>query len=450
MGKNFTFDRGGLEMIVKMVEQGQGGALLDMVEDEMVTRQKQLSSTLLYGSGGLFSVCADDTLINASVNDDGFCSVIPWLPTIAQTRRQPAITALGNLAGGTQPADQCADPPGSDWRGAEIEWCLGRLRWHSPEYDRLDLGTRWCDKVPIFRQFGAVTLGGQVIVPQGTRIQNDAEWGAVTAAVAIRQELGRWAYVGNPASNTNMFRGLQLLINTGYTDLAAGVAAPALDSKIENYGGDCIGDPDATRSIYQYFDAVVQRIIQRARQAGLGRPRPEDMRIVVRTEVAEALYEYWACNMGACSTGFGTTAIGGGLTQVQFVSADWARSTADDLRRRSVLRIHGMDIPLITDDYMPFTTGTVINAGKRYSDAYILTLQISGMPLVFGEFQDFRAGVGDAITGFTEELYGAKVTDGGRFYVWQERTNTCFDTRIALKPRIIVAAPFLQGRITNI
>ena len=80
----------------------------------------------------------------------------------------------------------------------------------------------------------------------------------------------------------------------------------------------------------------------------------------------------------------------------------------------------------------------------------ILTLQIGGFPIVHGEFQDFRAGRGDAITGYSQELYGGTVTDGGRFYVWQDRTNTCFDTRVALKPRLIIAAPFLQGRITNV
>ena len=231
---NITMSRQGLQMLVQLAQRGEGSALLDILDDEPAIRQKQLTNTLLYGGGGLFSICADDTLINASVNDDGFVSVIPWLPTVEDARRQPAISAIGDLAGTAQPADQCADPPRADWRGCEIEWCLGRIRARSPEYDRLDLGTRWCEKYPIFRTFGDVTLGGQVVVPRGTRIQNDAEWGAVAAAVHVRQTLGRWVYTADPNNNANKFRGLQLLVNTGYVDLRSQLACPAIDPKVEN------------------------------------------------------------------------------------------------------------------------------------------------------------------------------------------------------------------------
>jgi hypothetical protein len=442
-----------MESLIKLAESGQAETLLKLlgnnIQGNWATQRKALSNTLLYGSGGLFSICADDNLINASVNDDGIVAALPWKPTIADVRRQPLITAMGHLAGTAQPEDQCADPPVADWRGCEIEWCLGRIRGRSPQYDRTDLGTRWCEKYPVFRTFGSVTLGGETIVPNGTQIENDAEWGAVMAAVQVKQILGRWMYTGNRTTNRHMFDGLQVLINTGYVDLHSKVACYAADSKVEDFESDCIGDPATTKSIYGYMDAVVQRIIQRARQAGLGQPRPEDMIILCRTEMAEALYEYFVCNMGACATGFGAQQFGANQypTQVQVVTADWARQQADAMRRGSYLRVHGMKIPVVTDDYMPFTNAT---GDKRISDIYILTLQCSGLPLVYGEYQDMRAGIGDDVTGMYEELYGARVTDEGRFYVWQERTNTCFDMRLSLKPRLVVAAPFLQGRISNV
>jgi hypothetical protein len=239
-----------------------------------------------------------------------------------------------------------------------------------------------------------------------------------------------------------MFDGLQVLINTGYRDLHSKIACRAADSKVEDFENDCVGNPSTTKSIYGYMDTVVQRIIQRARQAGLGQPRPEDMVILCRSEMAEALYEYFVCQMGACASGFG------GIGQIQMITADWARQQADLMRKGSYLRVHGMNIPVITDDYMPFANAASGNG--RISDIYILTLQCAGLPLVYGEYQDFRAGIGDDTTGMYEELYGARVTDEGRFYVWQERTNTCFDMRMSLKPRLVVAAPFLQGRISNV
>lgn len=451
MAQEYTFTQDSLGMLLDLAASGKGGGLIDAFKsgDEATIRKKALTETLLYGGGGMFSVCAPDALINASLNDDGFASAIPWMPTTDDVRRQAAITSIGDLAGGSQPADQCADPPGSNWKGCELEWCLGRIRAKSPEYDRLDLGTRWCNKFPVYRMFGAISIGGQQVVARGSRIQNDAEWGAVAAAIHIRQTLGRWLYTGNPASNPNMFRGLQLLINTGYVDFRTHITCGALDSKVENYENDCIGDPDSTKNIVNYLEAVVQRIVQRARDAGLGMPRAQDFVLLMRTEMAEALYTHYACNIGPCGTGSGAALMTGATTpsQIQIVSADWARSTAESMRNRNVLRVYGMDLPVVTDDYMPFTT---LSGGRRVSDIYILLRQISGMPILFGEYQNFNAGVGDAMTGFTSELYGGRVVDGGRFYVWQDRTNTCFDTRVAVKPRLIAAAPFLQGRITNV
>jgi len=106
-----------------------------------------------------------------------------------------------------------------------------------------------------------------------------------------------------------------------------------------------------------------------------------------------------------------------------------------------------MDIPVIEDAYMPFTT---LSNGRRISDIYVLTMQVAGMPIVYGEYQDFRLGVPTDVAGNPQELYGGRPTDDGRFYVWQERRNTCFDVRVALKPRLVVALPFLQGRVSNV
>ena len=84
------------------------------------------------------------------------------------------------------------------------------------------------------------------------------------------------------------------------------------------------------------------------------------------------------------------------------------------------------------------------------ADIYVLTMLVGGLPIIRGEYQDFRKGVGDALTGWTTELVGGRPVDDGRFYVWQERRNTCFDTRVALKPRLVILLPFLQGRVTNV
>lgn len=435
-----------LELLVKLAESGQAGAIAGIFQQnqELALRNRQITSatltgTLLYGQGGLFTMCADDALINASLQDQGLAAAIPWLPTRATVRRQPLLTHMGMLEDDTEPTDQCEDPESAYYRTCEIEWCLGRIRRKSEPYDRLDIGMLWCENQPIYRLFGSVTVGGEVIAPMGTMIANDAEWGAVTAAAAIRQRLGHWLYVGNRAVNVNMFDGLQTLVNTGYTDLATTRPCEAVDSELKTYGY-CIGATNAP-NIYNYLDALVTRIIQRATGAGFDPPKATDMLIVAPSPHINALYEYWACSLGPCGT------LPVGSTATMRVDAAWARNTADDLRKRGVLRIHGMDIPVLADDYQPLVEG---NENEYWADIYVLTLQLGGRPIVFGEHQDFSAGIGDAITGYSQELYGGRVTDGGRFYVWQERTNTCFDTRVALKPRLVILAPFVQGRLEDV
>jgi hypothetical protein len=429
---------------------GAVARIMETRNPQMVSVQRQqlaasgLSQNLLYGQGGLFTMCADNAIINAALNDSGLAQHIPWRPTSAEVRRQPLLTHVGLPQDADtdldQPENQCADPPLSTHRTCEIEWCLGRIRHRSPVYDRLDVGLRWCDQQPTYRLFGAVEVAGEVIAPQGSVINNDAEWGAVDAATAVRQTLGRWMYTGNVATNANMFDGLQVLINTGYTDLKSHLACTAVDPEVKRYC-HVIGAAGAP-NIYAYLDAIVGRILLRAQGGGFARPRASDMLMVMPTIILDRLYEYWACVMGPCSTMLGAEAT----TQAQQVDAAWARSTADDLRKRGVLRVRGMDIPVVADDFQPLTE----EADGYYADIYILTLQLGGKPVVFGEWQDFTKNVGDAITGYTQELYGGRPTDGGRFYVWQERTNTCFDTRVALKPRLVVLAPQVQGRLTHV
>jgi len=367
-----------LQLLVRLAETGQADKLLQLLGSNVGQHQKQLTSSLLYGGGGLFTICASDQLVNASLNDVGLAGYLPWLPTTYEVRRQAAVTAIGDLAGSEQPDDQCADPPGTSWKGCEIEWCLGRIRHRSPEYDRLDQGERWCEKMPRFRLFGNVSVGGAVIAPQGSQIDNDAEWGAVQAAVGIRQTLGRWLYTGNRATSNNMFNGLQVLVNTGYVDVKSRIACPALDADVKDFEGDCITDSTITKNIYRYLDAVVGRIQQRAVGAGLDMPGADDLRIVARSEVVNALYEYWACSTSQCTVAQGLT-----------IAADWSRQTADDLRNKNRLRVRGMDIPVISDDYQPFAVST---GGTGWmSDIYVLTMQVGGLPIVFGEYRDFNA-----------------------------------------------------------
>lgn len=322
-------------------------------------------------------------------------------------------------------------------------WCFGRIRTKSPEYDLMDSGLPWCIQQPRFRMFGDVTVGGEVVYPSGTVINSDPEWGAVTAAVYARQILGRWIWTGNPLSNVNMFKGLQLLVNTGYTDARTGLPCDALDSDVKDFGNQCIDNPNATRDIYRYVAAVVERIKLRAQGAGMGLPDPANMAIVAPSWLLNCLYDYWACLEGPCQT-----ATAGAQVQTVFVDNNAARNKADEYRRGSYLPVNGWNIPTIADDFQPFTA----LADGWSADIYILTFNIAGMPVLFGEYQDFNATSFNVLRGLGIDpaSMNFSTTDGGRFLLWQERKNTCFDVRLAMKMRLILLAPFLQGRIANV
>jgi len=398
-----------------------------------------LTSNLLYQGGGIFDVCTDDTLINASLQGVGLMSVMPFVPATEEMKHVGAITSLGGSETEVeQPADQCADPPSAGFKGAEMVYCFGRIRTKSPEYDLADSGLPWCQAQPRFRMFGDVTVGGEVVYPSGSIIDNDPEWGAVQAAVYARQILGRWIWTGNPLTNPNMFKGLQLLVNTGYVDARTGLPADGLDSDVKDFGNECVNDPNATKNIYEYISAVVERIKMRSMGAGLGMPQPSDMAIVAPSWLLSCLYDYWACMSGPCNV----SAQGARIDQMA------AREAAEAYRAGSYLPVNGWNIPTIADDFQPFTP----LADGWSADIYILTFQVGGMPVLFGEYQDFNATSFSVLRslGIDPSSMTFSVSDGGRFLLWQERKNTCFDVRMVMKPRIVCLAPFLQGRIANV
>ena len=74
-----------LDQLVRLAETGEAANIAKIFQGAqnfaVVNRQQLaasgLSQTLLYGQGGLFTMCADDTIINASLNDAGIAAAIP-------------------------------------------------------------------------------------------------------------------------------------------------------------------------------------------------------------------------------------------------------------------------------------------------------------------------------------------------------------------------------------
>jgi len=66
----------------------------------------------------------------------------------------------------------------------------------------------------------------------------------------------------------------------------------------------------------------------------------------------------------------------------------------------------------------------------------------------YGQYQDFAK----TLSGVPAEnlVFGARVTDGGRFLSYSKSVNECFNESVLFKPRLKLAAPWLQGRLTNV
>lgn len=398
-----------------------------------------------YGQQGLFGYQESDVLINASVNDIGIGGWLNWYGSIYRNREQGLLTQMSKKEDITQ-TTPCSECPSYDFKGCTMSWCFGRICADTPELLADDMGVRPSVQYPIRRWYGGVPGGG----PQGSVIGRDDEWAMVMAAHALRGHQAQMMWPGNPVNNSAgggyaEFKGLDLLVNTGYVDVWTGVTCNAADSEVKAFNRQLLCNASNTNvwTIYQYMVSMYRTIQYRA-MTGLGSPiNPMDMVWVSAPEIIDCIVDCLACTYYPCVTGAGLH-----VDTELVIDAARAAEFRDRMYAGQVFHIDGVDIPWIKDPFVTKETGLRFG-DETCADLFLLTRRHGPMELTFGEYQDMNQAPDETMFGrpTNGNLF---TTDGGRFLGVVEWLKWCTQASLLLKPRVITLAPWLNGRLTDV
>lgn len=415
----------------------------NMTVEQLIDVIERLSSNVgkkgatYYGSGrqmydhGMWGYCGEDEVLSAYVDGSPFQNWLGWVGERYERNNVKILTHYapeGREAGSVTSAvlaDECAEPNSVEWGRCEIDLTKGLIARCGEEVAAVNIDYGYCEEQPIYRIDGVL-------------ITDDAEWQAALAAKVLAQDLEEILIAGNRA-NTNQFDGIARLVKTGYTDCRTGATCPNVDSTVVDWDSDGLaGSVNGHGSIIEKIKDIVRRFKLRSR----GHPQVDfvnDVVIMLPTFLRDCLVDYWAQ--------YGGTLVSGTVQ----ISADivWQNRQAyiqGGKFGNGWVPVDGTPISFLCNDFLPIGSGF---AGGNLGDIYILTRAIGGIPILYGVYQDFTKAGQALAARFGADRF--KITDGGRFIVYQKITNeTCFNTCIILRPGLKVKAPWLQARIYDV
>ena len=411
-----------------------------------MTTKATPNAVYLNGPGGIFDMCGlDNQVISAlSLPLDGLANQLPARTSDIDNPLYALLTDISAVTG-NEPNGVCE--PGKqvgNFATCTTSAQFGRLQRESPIFD--------VDRFGLFRrgQTRDLTLvGGMnaptmvnpvgVVNPQQA-LRDDVNLAQYLIGLDYQQTLGKLAYTGNPANSTAgggyvEFKGLDLLINTGYTDVLTGTACPAANSRVVNFNADVATNVQTT---YAQFVNMIRYLDRRATLAGL---KPLESAIAMRSELFYALTEVWPCAYATyrCTNVFDTA-------NVRVIDADSMNTMRQQMRDGNYLLVDGKQYTVILDDSIPHVE-PVSPATAFSSTVYFVPLTVLGrINTTYWEFQNYSDQLARMNAG-TPYYY---VTDSGRFLWTKEKDRFCMNLVSKTQPRLVLRTPHLAGRLDNV
>jgi hypothetical protein len=379
--------------------------------------------------GGMFSVCGGNELISCMVTDDMLSTWLGMEGSIVDPEPTKIIgwvgpTGTGNGSPEWDRTDDCEDCKKVEWSKCEIQSCFGEICKSGGDLRVTQLGLLGCDKEPIYYIRGPMA---------GTRMTNDAEWQLALAAAVAKQDFERVNIIGNKTVNARQWDGLQVLINTPVIDYRNGLRCTDAEPLIVDWANAAMTD-----NICNILSAVIRRIRNRARF--LGGVQQGDIALVMTSVMRDALIDFAGCGCGPCTgTGVGTVTINP-LDSRQ----ERARLATGGTYGMGMYEVDGIPVDIITNDWIPQTS----QAPYFCSDIFVLVRSVGGLRVLYGQYQDFSRTLSGV--DLSNLVFGARVTDGGRFLSYSKSHNECFNQTLLMKPRLKLSAPWLQARILDV
>lgn len=270
--------------------------------------------------------------------------------------------------------------------------------------------------------------------------------------VAFSRDFAADVYTGNPVNNspnggTLYYRGLDMLINTGYRDAITGVACPRADSIVATAANDNIStNTAAAMRLYDGMRAIYRQVNIAASDMGL---TPVKWTWAMHPDLFYEITEWWPI-VYATSRGnaFWTT------SNLQSASPDRINALRDEMRgdlynqTGQYLLMDSQRVEVILDSAIARTS---IGGGVFSSSVYLIPWTVlGGVEVLEGQHIPYGEGPMQAARAFgVPNFYGW--TDNGRFaWHYKPPNNFCVQMLAVTEPRVILRTPYLAARYTNI
>ena len=416
------------------------------------------SYNLIHGTGSMFGavqVGIDPDVISAMMHWRGIGELLPREPVRTVEQFLPFITGVEPTSS-TEATTACGD-----CISGETEACIQ----HFPT-GKICRETKAMTMAKAIERLNRGDIELNLINDQ---LGSDSPWhpgSSFTSAGEIINVVTAWAllfelpplfmaalspmvYTGNPANNNGdyrQFRGLQLLVNTGFVDAFANVTCPALDSDVKNFGyGNVISATNP--SFHQMLEMAHYYVRNNARGQRLD---PVTWVAVMRPELWQ-IYSSLQAYQSILATVMNASIPNNYTVNIDGASLVRERNAT---REGRFIFLNGERVMVVEDDGIPESNNANdanCAAGEYASDVYLLPLRyMGGRPAMRIDYKDYRFMNGEIAA--TNDLVGGfyQPSPDGRFSWSLVRDGRCFKIQAEIEPRIILKTPQLAARIQNV
>lgn len=413
----------------------------------------------IHGYGSLFGtpqVGIDREVISAMMRFQGLGDVLPREAVRTLEHFLPFITGVDETSS-TERSDECGD-----CISGETEACIQ----HFPT----GLVCRETKSIKIQRAIERLNNGDIDLELLNRELGESSVWHpgwSPSSANDIMQVTAAWAllfelpplfankmsgmlYTGNPTNNNGNayreFRGLQLLVNTGFRDAFSNTTCPALDSDVKNFAYADV-QTKTSPTFYEVLEMAHWYVMNNAIGQSLW---PVEWVVVMRPPLWHILSSIVPIQ-SVMATLLNTT-----VPNNYSVNLDGSAmvSARDTFRTQMSLPLNGMNVPVVLDHGIPENNNANnanLAAGEYASDVYLIPVRYLGnREAIKLQYKDYRWMTGEIAA--TDNLLGNfyRPSPDGRFSWSLVTDGPCFKIQAEMEPRVILRTPQLAARIQNV
>ena len=433
------------------------------VAEEVLKASTATGSTMntVHGTGsflGSVAVGIEPDVISAKMHWMGLGDVIPTEPTRNREVLLPFITGVEPTSS-TEPTTECANCISGETEACLQHFPMGKVCRQTQTMTMERIIER-LNRGDIDLRLLNDELGSESAWHPGTSYASLGQQGLMQVATAwallfelpplFMHSLSPMVYAGNPVNNQGdgyrEFRGLDLLINTGFVDAIANVTCPALDSDLKDFN---YGDVKTQQSP-SFFETLEMAHFYVRHNAQRQRLTPVTWAVTMRPElwqVVSSLIPVQSILAAIMNMSIPTS---------YRINID-GQTLADErnrLRESKLIPLNGEMVRVIVDDgiaELNNANDANLDPGEYASDVYLVPLTyLGGRPAVRIDFKDYRFIAGEIAA--TNDLLGGLYSwsPDGRFSWTWVKDGPCFLLRANIEPRIILKTPQLAARVQNV